>query len=442
MAIINGKKVRGLSLESLTALKSTLETGDLLREVGGFSTFRIGLRDDEHEYRLDISRGLIHTIHEDAPHAAFAIDFTISAPSEAWTAYLQPEPAPEYSDLICMVTEKRADISGDSEKLFQNLTFVYGMMRVLGHRGPLAPELAAQKEYVGSNGHIEEVIGRYVHVEVEGHIYRTFFEENGPKDAIPVVCLHSANADARAYRHQLADYDYTSKYRMIAFDMPWHARSLPPQELLRSGYLLTNSFYRQFVRAFCEALRLERPIVIGCSMGGYIAFYLGYHDADYYRALISVAGRDYEPRRWALEAHCRNPAMNFSHWGPNITRGFMAPTDPVGCADEVAFLYETGSPRCLRGDLNFAARDCDARPFMHKIDTEKVPFYILGGEYDWSCTEKQTDEIKSRMPGANVVRMKCIGHFPPDENPDVFKSYVLPVLAEAIQKSERAVQVL
>ena len=60
----------------------------------------------------------------------------------------------------------------------------------------------------------------------------------------------------------------------------------------------------------------------------------------------------------------------------------MAPSDPSGCADEVAWLYETGSPRALRGDLNFASRDCDARPFMHKIDTVRISFYALGGEYD------------------------------------------------------------
>lgn len=54
---------------------------------------------------------------------------------------------------------------------------------------------------------------------------------------------------------------------------------------------------------------------------------------------------------------------------------------------------------------------------MNQIDTEKAPFYVLGGEYDWSCNKEHTDAIKSRMPGANVVRMEEIGHFPPDENP-------------------------
>src|SRR5690348_1211243 len=64
---------------------------------------------------------------------------------------------------------------------------------------------------------------------------------------------------------------------------------------------------------------------------------------------------------------------------------------------------ETGRPQALRGDLYFAARDCDARPFMSQIDTEMTPFDVLGGEYDWSCNEEHTNAIKERMPRARVI---------------------------------------
>ncbi|MEY9647865.1 hypothetical protein ABIF07_004143 [Bradyrhizobium elkanii] len=53
------------------------------------------------------------------------------------------------------------------------------------------------------NGHIEPMIGRYVHVEIGGELHRIYFEENGT--GIPLVCLHTAGSDARQWRHLLAD---------------------------------------------------------------------------------------------------------------------------------------------------------------------------------------------------------------------------------------------
>ena len=40
------------------------------------------------------------------------------------------------------------------------------------------------------NSMIEPMIGRYVHVEIDGEVYRIYFEENGA--GIPLVCLETA----------------------------------------------------------------------------------------------------------------------------------------------------------------------------------------------------------------------------------------------------------
>ena len=53
------------------------------------------------------------------------------------------------------------------------------------------------------NGMIEPIIGRYVHVDIDGEMYRIYFEENGT--GIPLVCLHTAGSDGRQWRHLLAD---------------------------------------------------------------------------------------------------------------------------------------------------------------------------------------------------------------------------------------------
>jgi pimeloyl-ACP methyl ester carboxylesterase len=65
-----------------------------------------------------------------------------------------------------------------------------------------------------------------VHVDIDGEMYRIYFEESG--EGIPLVCLHTAGSDGRQWRHLLADKELREEFRIIAFDMPWHGKSNPP----------------------------------------------------------------------------------------------------------------------------------------------------------------------------------------------------------------------
>ena len=74
---------------------------------------------------------------------------------------------------------------------------------------------------------LEPIVGRYTTFAIQGKACRVYFEEAG--SGIPLVCLHTAGADNRQYRHMMNDAEITSRYRVIAFDMPWHGKSYPPE---------------------------------------------------------------------------------------------------------------------------------------------------------------------------------------------------------------------
>jgi pimeloyl-ACP methyl ester carboxylesterase len=101
-------------------------------------------------------------------------------------------------------------------------------------------------------GFIEPMVGRYVQVEIENAANRIYFEENG--SGIPLVCLHTAGSDARQWRHLLADVEFTRNFRIIAFDMPWHGKSNPPEGWSGEEYRLTTARYTETIRAFCNAI--------------------------------------------------------------------------------------------------------------------------------------------------------------------------------------------
>jgi len=143
---------------------------------------------------------------------------------------------------------------------------------------------------------IEPVTGHYVHVPFEGEEYRIFYEESG--HGIPLVCLHTAGTDSREWRHQLNDPEINERFHVIAFDLPRHGKSIPPKGWWKEEYKLTARFYADLVVAFCRELGLERPVVMGSSMGGNICLHLAQRYSDYFRALIAIEACDYSPGWW------------------------------------------------------------------------------------------------------------------------------------------------
>ena len=72
---------------------------------------------------------------------------------------------------------------------------------------------------------MDPIVGRFAYIPYEGTEYRVYFEETG--QGIPLVCLHTAGADCREWRHQLCDPDMTRDFRVLAFDLPRHGKSIP-----------------------------------------------------------------------------------------------------------------------------------------------------------------------------------------------------------------------
>ena len=277
------------------------------------------------------------------------------------------------------------------------------------------------------HGHIEPITGKYVHVDIMGEPSRVYFEENG--QGIPLVCLHTAGSDNRQFRHLLCDPDITRKYRVIAFDMPWHGKSYPPVGFQNKDYELTTERYVQTIRAFCSALGLDKPVVMGCSIGGRIVLQLAHTHDDEFRALIGLEGADHQSP-WYDTSWLNRPDVHGGEVCAALVSGLVAPQSPDEYRHETLWQYQQGGPGIFKGDLYFYRVDSDLRGKLGGIDTQRTPLYLLTGEYDYSYSHKHTVRTPQSIPGAKVTVMKEVGHFPMSENPQQFKKYIGPVLQE------------
>jgi len=277
---------------------------------------------------------------------------------------------------------------------------------------------------------LADVTGRYVYLDVQGIEYRVYFEEAG--EGVPVVLQHTAGCDSRQWRHVLEDPDFTSRYRLIAADVPFHGRSLPPEsrEWWTEEYTLHQGFFLDFQVALVEALGLERPIYAGCSMGGHLAPDLALHHPGLFRAAIGIEA--------ALDSHgverilpwLYHPRIS-NDCKPALMHTLCSPTSPERYKRETTFVYSQGAPAVFKGDLNYYVVEHDLNADAKKIDTTQTALFVLNGEYDWSGYPAAGAALAAAVDGATHAVMEDLGHFPMSENPEVFKKYFLPVLEQA-----------
>ena len=273
---------------------------------------------------------------------------------------------------------------------------------------------------------IEPITGRYVTVTVEDAPRRIYFEEAGR--GRPVLCLHTAGADTRQWRHLMNDAAIIADYRLIAFDMPWHGKSLPPEGFETQDYLLTTDAYIQTVLAVIDGLGLDRPILAGCSMGGRIALQLAALHPDLFSGFIAIEASDFQPAWYDIDWFHR-PDGHGGEMGAALVSTNISPFAPEVERWNTLWMFMQSGPGVFRGDLSFYTQDDSLIGRLADIDTVKTPVHLIVGAYDLTCTPEDAKRTADAIAGATLAVMDELGHFPMSEHPAGFRPYFVDALA-------------
>ncbi|MEC9344291.1 MAG: alpha/beta hydrolase [Pseudomonadota bacterium] len=279
-----------------------------------------------------------------------------------------------------------------------------------------------------SSNRFEAQTGGYVWIEAEGVKYRIYYETAGSGQ--PLICVHTSGADSRQWRHVLNDPKVTDNFRVIAFDLPWHGKSNPPEKWWLTRYALTKDTLVGVIRGVWEAFDCEQPIVAGCSIGGYVCLQLAYECQDDIRGVIGIEAIAKSPGRYNDFLH--HPAIHGSEFVACWTYGLNSPYSDEEARRENWWYYAQGGPGVYAGNTAFG-REFDMRPHLKDIDTSKCKVSILSGEYDYSATPEMSKAAADGIKGSRFILMKKMGHFPIIEDYPGFQQYFLTELAEMMK---------
>ncbi len=253
--------------------------------------------------------------------------------------------------------------------------------------------------------------------EVDGVL--SFVEQWG--EGRPVLCIHTAGQNGVQWRG-VAPGLAALGYRVVVPDLPGHGRSEPAV----GGPIRDLRRYGAWCERLLDALGLEAPFVVGCSIGGKIALDLAIRCGRRLSGVLAMAAdAGMAPRAGAAMARGLERELEDSAAPSRSDRTFMGTLAVVGRnvmperAEVIATMHRREDPIVTISDLiGWARFDCVA-----SLPGVACPVHLVVGQDDLWLEADSVRRTADLIPGARFTLLEGIGHYPMEELSDA-ASYI------------------
>ncbi|HYX93152.1 MAG TPA: alpha/beta hydrolase, partial [Myxococcaceae bacterium] len=327
-------------------------------------------------------------------------------------------PPPGYHSVTALRRFGHLTVAGDPLGFARSLHLLERLLELL--RGRLSPAPRESTERDSSR-----IAGRYHRLALDDGTSAWVYAESAG-DGPPILLLHTAGADSRQYHAQLSDVRLGGRWRLHAFDLPMHGRSMPPEGWNGGRPFLTQSIYTGWCTAFLERVVAAPAVIVGCSMGAAAALALAATRPDLVRGVVAVEAPF--RARGRLSPFLLHAGVNASAHNPSYVRGLMSPATSDQARRSATWIYSQGGLGVYAGDLAFYSEEFDGDAVAPRIDGARCPVAFLTGAYDYSAPPEDARRLSALIPGSTVEIMPDLGHFPMVEDPDRFRTHLVSAL--------------
>jgi pimeloyl-ACP methyl ester carboxylesterase len=245
----------------------------------------------------------------------------------------------------------------------------------------------------------------------------------------PLVLIHGIGSQWQVWRPL---FEHLAPYRdVIAIDLPGFGDT----PALQNGDEPTPARFAESVIGLFDELGLDRPVVAGNSLGGWVALEVARRGRARAAAGISPAGfglpreQAYARRRLAVERAVakslhtrgvplvRNPATRIPLFSGMVARPWAIPPD-----DAVGMFQNLGG--CPGFDATLNALHNTTFTAGQEVG---VPVSIIWGTRDLLLLPRQAPRAVRVLPDARLMWLKGSGHVPTYDAPDEIARLLLEV---------------
>ncbi len=238
--------------------------------------------------------------------------------------------------------------------------------------------------------------------------------ERGARGGVPLLLLHAFPLNAGMWGAQLDAL--AALTRVVALDLPGFGSSAQarlPDNLDDIGRLILDA---------CAARGIYRAIVVGCSMGGYLAFSLMRVKPAFVGGLALVNTKatpdsdEGRARRFALAERVEREGCGFlvSEWPASALSPATLSSRP-DVVGRVRELVAQATPHGVAAAQRAMAARPDSTPLLARI---RVPTLVVHGLDDRLVTPSEAQAMAAQIPGAHFLGIPTAGHVPPLETPE------------------------
>ena len=246
--------------------------------------------------------------------------------------------------------------------------------------------------------------------------------EWGNVDGSPILFTHGWSQNhlcwAKQYESALAD-----EFRLVAYDLRGHGMSEAP---LEPEHYTDGELWADDVAAIIDQLRLDRPVLVGWSYGGFIVCdYVRAHGQDHIAAIDLIGGA--VKLGAAAFGTLIGPGF-LDHFAdataddlPTNIRGMRAfvkacVAKPLSPDDfETALCWNMAVPARIRANL--ASREIDGDDVLRALT---VPVLVTHGRADSVVLPAMAEHVLATCPVAVPSWYEGVGHSPHLEEPERF----------------------
>lgn len=246
------------------------------------------------------------------------------------------------------------------------------------------------------------------------------YRDEGPKsDKEPIVLIHGTSASLHTWDGWVEVLK--EQRRVIRFDLPAFGLTGPDPQ---NNYSIER--YAEVVIAVLDALKIDKSVLAGNSLGGYIAWATAVFHPDRVSKLVLVdaSGYPYDPESVPLAFKLsQNPLA--SRLLKNVLPKSMVEKsvknvygNPDLVTDElVNRYYELSLREGNRSALKARFEQTLPGALMDKIGTINVPTLLIWGRKDKLIPLKFGKRFKQEIVNSQLIVFDDLGHVPHEENP-------------------------
>lgn len=253
---------------------------------------------------------------------------------------------------------------------------------------------------------------------------RTYYKQVNKEAETTVIFIHGFPFSHKMWQEQM---DVLPKHiRGIAYDVRGHGYS----EVGDGMY--TVELFTDDLAALMEKLNVEKAILCGLSMGGYIAMRLAIKYPEKVSGLILCDTRaeadTNEARLKRAAAIQKVKSEGLESYAADSVKTLLAPAslDNKALVQKTERMIEDTSRLAVCGTLLALASRLDS---AESLDEIKVPTLVLVGEEDVITPPIASQTIHEGISGSRQETIPMAGHLSNLENPDAFNRAMLGFLA-------------